>query len=57
MTFGEATPDVHAAIDTAHRAKYDQYGANIIGRVVGAAAKSVTVSASTPLGTGRGGRI
>jgi hypothetical protein len=43
VTFGEATPEVHAAIDRAYHAKYDQYGANIVGHVVGAAAKPVTV--------------
>ena len=43
VTFGEATPDVHAAIDTAYHAKHDRYGPTIVGHVVGADAKSVTV--------------
>jgi hypothetical protein len=43
VTFGEATADAHTAIDTAYHAKYDQYGRNIVGHVVGPAATAVTV--------------
>jgi hypothetical protein len=42
VRFGEAAPDAHDAIDSAHHAKYDQYGPTIVGHVVGAAAKAVT---------------
>ena len=35
--------DAQAAIDTAYQDKYDQYGANIVGHVVGPAARAVTV--------------
>jgi hypothetical protein len=34
---------VHAAIDAAYHAKYDSYGPNIVGTVVGPAAAGVTV--------------
>ena len=43
MTFGEAAASAHPAIDTAYHNKYDQYGPNIVGHVVGPAAKAVTV--------------
>jgi hypothetical protein len=43
VTFGEATADAQAAIDTAYHRKYDQYGSNIVGHVVGPAARAVTV--------------
>ena len=43
VTFGEATTDAHVAIDAACHAKYDQYGATIVGHVVGPAAKAVTI--------------
>ena len=43
VTFGEASCDAHAAIDAAYHAKYDRYGPNIVGHVVGSDAKAVTV--------------
>ncbi len=43
VTFGEATAGAYAAIDAAYHAKYDQYGASIVGHVVGPAAEAVTV--------------
>lgn len=43
VTFSEATADAHAAIDTAYHHKYDQYGPNIVGHVVGPAAIAVTI--------------
>ena len=43
VTFADATPDVHAAIDAAYHAKYDRYGPGIVGTVVGAAAEAVTL--------------
>jgi hypothetical protein len=43
VTFGDAGADAHPAIDAAYHAKYDGYGPNIVGHVVGSAAKAVTV--------------
>lgn len=43
VTFGEATADARAAIDTAYHHKYDQYGPNIVGHVVGPTATAVTI--------------
>ena len=43
VTFAEAAPDVHAAIDAAYHAKYDQYGPRIVGSVVGPDAEAVTI--------------
>ena len=43
VTFGAAAEDVHPAIDAAYHAKYDQYGASIVGHVVGPAAQAVTI--------------
>jgi hypothetical protein len=43
VTFADAAPDVHAAIDAAYHAKYDRYGPGIVGTVVGAAAEAVTL--------------
>ncbi len=43
VTFAEATPDVHAAIDAAYHAKYDRYGPKIVGSVVGPQAAVVTI--------------
>jgi hypothetical protein len=43
VTFAEATPDVHAAIDAAYHAKYDRYGPEIVGTVVGSEAAGVTI--------------
>jgi hypothetical protein len=43
VTFGEAGGDVHDAVDAAYHAKYDRYGPNIVGTVVGPQAAAVTV--------------
>lgn len=43
MTFAEAAPDVHTAIDAAYHAKYDRFGPRIVGSVVGAAVEAVTI--------------
>lgn len=43
VTFAEADPAVHRAIDAAYHAKYDRYGPRIVGSVVGPAAATVTV--------------
>jgi hypothetical protein len=43
VTFADAAPEVHAAIDAAYHAKYDRYGPGIVGTVVGAAAGAVTL--------------
>ncbi len=43
VTFAEAAPDAHPAIDDAYHAKYDRYGRRIVGSVVGPAAAAVTI--------------
>ena len=43
VTFGDATPDIHPAIDAAYHAKYDRYGPAIVGSVVGSKAVPVTI--------------
>jgi hypothetical protein len=43
VTFAEADPDVHRAIDAAYHAKYDQYGPKIVGTVVGPEVEAVTI--------------
>ena len=43
MTFAEAAPTAHPAIDAAYHAKYDRYGPKIVGTVVGPEAEGVTV--------------
>jgi hypothetical protein len=43
VTFTDAAPGVHAAIDAAYHAKYDRYGPAIVGSVVGAKAAPVTI--------------
>jgi hypothetical protein len=43
VTFDEAADEAHAAIDAAYHAKYDRYGATMVGHVVGPSAKAVTV--------------
>jgi len=43
VTFADAAPDVHTAIDAAYHAKYDRYGPGIVGTVVGATAGAVTL--------------
>ena len=43
VTFADEAADVYPAIDAAYHAKYDQYGPEIVGTVVGPNAKAVTV--------------
>lgn len=43
VTFAEAPPGVHTAIDAAYHAKYDRYGPAIVGTVVGGHAAPVTI--------------
>lgn len=43
VTFDTAEPGAHPAIDAAYHAKYDRYGAAIVGSVVGAKAAPVTI--------------
>jgi hypothetical protein len=43
VAFAEATADAHTAIDTAYHSKYDRYGPDIVGSVVGPAATDVTI--------------
>lgn len=43
VSFADASPDAHAAIDAAYHAKYDRYGPRIVGSVVGPAAAAVTL--------------
>ena len=43
VTFAAAAPDAHAGIDDAYHAKYDRYGAAIVGTVVGDHAVPVTI--------------
>jgi hypothetical protein len=43
VTFADAAPDAHAAIDAAYHAKYDRYGPRIVATVVGPDAEAVTV--------------
>ncbi|MCU1444169.1 MAG: hypothetical protein JWQ59_2319 [Cryobacterium sp.] len=42
ITFAEADPGAHAAIDAAYHAKYDRYGPKIVGTVVGPQAAGTT---------------
>lgn len=43
VTFADAAPGAHPAIDAAYHAKYDRYGPAIVGSVVGAKAAPVTI--------------
>ncbi len=43
ITFSTPATDVHAAIDAAYHSKYDQYGPQIVGTVVGPHALAVTI--------------
>lgn len=43
VAFATPAPDVHAALDAAYHAKYDRYGARIVGTVVGPAVVDVTL--------------
>jgi threonine dehydrogenase-like Zn-dependent dehydrogenase len=42
VTFAQAAPGAHAALDDAYHAKYDRYGQKIVGTVVGPDAHAVT---------------
>lgn len=43
VTFASADQDAHAAIDAAYHTKYDRYGPQIVGSVVGPAVQDVTL--------------
>ena len=43
VTFAEAAPSVHGAIDAAYHSEYDRYGPGIVGSVVGPEAEAVTI--------------
>lgn len=43
VTFAHAADEVHGDIDAAYHAKYDRYGQEIVGTVVGEAARRVTL--------------
>jgi hypothetical protein len=43
VTFAEAAPGVHVDVDAAYHAKYDRYGPEIVGTVVGSQAHDVTI--------------
>jgi hypothetical protein len=43
VTFAEAAPGVHAALDAGYHAKYGRYGPKLVGTVVGPHAHAVTV--------------
>jgi hypothetical protein len=43
VTFSDAAPDSHAAIDAAYHAKYDRHGPRIVGTVVGPQVETVTI--------------
>lgn len=43
VTFVDAAPGVHAALDAAYHTKYDRYGPKIVGTVVGPAVEAVTI--------------
>lgn len=43
VSFAEPAPGVHASIDAAYHAKYDAYGPDIVGTVVGPRAEAVTI--------------
>ncbi len=43
VTFAEPALGVHAGIDAAYHAKYDRYGPEIVGTVVGPKAEAVTI--------------
>jgi hypothetical protein len=43
VLFADPAPDVHGGIDAAYHAKYDRYGAAMVGSVVGKKAAEVTI--------------
>lgn len=43
VSFADAAPDAHPAIDAAYHAKYDRYGPQIVGTVVGPGVVETTI--------------
>jgi hypothetical protein len=43
VTFADADPGAHAGIDRAYHAKYDRYGPQIVGSVVGPTVAPLTI--------------
>ena len=43
VEFAEAAAEAHSAIDAAYRAKYDRYGARMVGTVVGPDVQPLTI--------------
>jgi len=43
VTFGDADPDVHEALDAAYHAKYDRFGPGPVSHVTGPDARPVTI--------------
>ncbi len=43
VSFAQASPEIQDDIDAAYHAKYDRYGPQIVGSVVGPAAAAVTL--------------
>jgi hypothetical protein len=43
VSFAEPVPGVHGDIDAAYHAKYDRYGPDIVGTVVGPKSEEVTI--------------
>lgn len=43
VTFAEPAPSVHTGIDAAYHAKYERFGPEIVGTVVGPQAAAVTI--------------
>ena len=43
VSFADAAPEAFAAIDAAYHAKYDRYGAKIVGTVTGPDAEATTL--------------
>ena len=43
VIFGEPAASSHSGIDAAYHAKYDRYGPQMVGRVVGSHAEAVTI--------------
>ena len=43
VEFAEAAPEAHSAIDAAYHAKYDRYGARMVGTVVGPDVQALTI--------------
>jgi len=43
VTFAEPASDMHDAINAAYHSKYDRYGPEIVGSVVGPGARAVTI--------------